>query len=298
MAQNITLLGASYSNVPAVTLPKTGGGTASFTDVTDTTATASDVASGKYFYDASGTRTQGTSSGGGGISVDDIARNLAPSGAIMLGSNVTEVSKYAFARKPITSVVGESVTSILENAFYYCTSLTSISFPNLVSTSGGSNFRGCALTSVNFPELTAFGSSYVFENNANIETGVFPKLTSQNQSFRASKFLTLDFGKKISIGNYWFTDCNRLTTLILRSTELCPCTNTGGFSGTPFKNGGTGGTIYIPKSLYDHLGDNSAYDYQHASNWSTIYGYGTITWAKIEGSYYETHYADGTLIGA
>ena len=66
MAQNITLLGASYSAVPAVTLPKTGGGTASFTDVTDTTATAADVASGKYFYTAAGVRTQGTSSGGGG----------------------------------------------------------------------------------------------------------------------------------------------------------------------------------------------------------------------------------------
>lgn len=70
MAQNITLLGASYSAVPAVTLPKTGGGTASFTDVTDTTATASDVASGKYFYTAAGTRTQGTASGGGSLSYD------------------------------------------------------------------------------------------------------------------------------------------------------------------------------------------------------------------------------------
>lgn len=66
MAQNITLLGASYSAVPAVTLPKTGGGTATFTDVTDTTATAADVASGKYFYTAAGARTQGTASGGGG----------------------------------------------------------------------------------------------------------------------------------------------------------------------------------------------------------------------------------------
>ena len=66
MAQNITLMGASYSDVPAVTLPKTGGGTASFTDVTDTTAAASDVASGKYFYTAAGVRTQGTNSGGGG----------------------------------------------------------------------------------------------------------------------------------------------------------------------------------------------------------------------------------------
>ena len=68
MSQNITIMGASYSAVPAVTLPKTGGGTASFIDVTDTTAAASDVASGKYFYTAAGVRTAGTSSGGGGVS--------------------------------------------------------------------------------------------------------------------------------------------------------------------------------------------------------------------------------------
>ena len=68
MSQNITLLGASYSAVPSVNLPKTGGGTATFTDVTDTTAAAGDVASGKYFYTAAGVRTQGTNSGGGGSS--------------------------------------------------------------------------------------------------------------------------------------------------------------------------------------------------------------------------------------
>ena len=68
MAQNITLLGASYSAVPGVTLPKTGGGTATFYDVSDTTAAASDVASGKYFYTSAGVKTQGTNSGGGGSS--------------------------------------------------------------------------------------------------------------------------------------------------------------------------------------------------------------------------------------
>ena len=66
MAKNITLMGASYTDVPAVVLPQTGGGTASFTDVTDTTATASDVAQGKVFYAADGTQTIGTASGGGG----------------------------------------------------------------------------------------------------------------------------------------------------------------------------------------------------------------------------------------
>jgi hypothetical protein len=60
MAKNITLLGASYSAVPAVTLPQTGGGIATFTDVSDTTATAADVASGKLFCVAAGTITTGT----------------------------------------------------------------------------------------------------------------------------------------------------------------------------------------------------------------------------------------------
>ena len=66
MAKNITLMGASYTDVPAVVLPQTGGGTASFTDVSDTTATASDVAQGKVFYAADGNQTIGTASGGGG----------------------------------------------------------------------------------------------------------------------------------------------------------------------------------------------------------------------------------------
>ena len=68
MSQNISLWGANYSAVPSVLLPKQGGGTAQFTDVSDTTAAASDVASGKYFYTAAGVRTAGTSSGGGGAS--------------------------------------------------------------------------------------------------------------------------------------------------------------------------------------------------------------------------------------
>ena len=78
MAQNITLWGASYSNVPSVLLPKTGGGTASFTDVTDTTASASDVASGTYFYTAAGVRTQGTASGGGGTPNLQTKTNINP----------------------------------------------------------------------------------------------------------------------------------------------------------------------------------------------------------------------------
>ena len=99
MAQNISLLGATYSAVPAVQLPKQGGGTATFTDVTDTTAGASDVASGKYFYTAAGVRTAGTSSGGGGSSMQVAVEWTT------LGSASNSISFTGLAGEPTSFIV-------------------------------------------------------------------------------------------------------------------------------------------------------------------------------------------------
>jgi len=60
MAQNVVINSVTYQNVPEVDIPKSGGGSAKFYDISDTTAAAGDVLSGKYFYNSAGTKTQGS----------------------------------------------------------------------------------------------------------------------------------------------------------------------------------------------------------------------------------------------
>ena len=54
MAQNVVINGVTYSNVPEVDIPKSGGGTAKFYDTADGDISAGDVLTGKRGYGVSG----------------------------------------------------------------------------------------------------------------------------------------------------------------------------------------------------------------------------------------------------
>lgn len=54
MAQNVIINGVTYSSVPEVDIPKSGGGTAKFYDTTGADAAAGDILSTKKAFGASG----------------------------------------------------------------------------------------------------------------------------------------------------------------------------------------------------------------------------------------------------
>lgn len=182
-----------------------------------------------------------------GISWDAIATNDAPSGVITL--TCSTVAEAALSRKAKSNwkCYSATVTTLGYNAFANSAKLTAAAFPNLTDIPG-------------------------------------------NQAFQSvGDIVVADLGKTSKINTATFKWCGKFSTLILRKTDgIQALSNTNGIAdGTLFKSGGSGGTVYIPEAMYNHLGDGSALDYKAATNWATVNGYGTITWAKLEGSQYE-----------
>lgn len=177
-------------------------------------------------------------------------------------------------------IYSESITVIGQNSLRYC-SAASISMPNLKEIKMWGLANCGNLTSVNFPTLkTATTGS--LGNNVKLEEIVLASLeTAFSQMFSGCtglKKIDLPIAKEIHNGA--FRNGSALTTLILRKTDaVCVLRDVAAFGGTPFASGGTGGTVYCPASLISQ--------YQTATNWSTLYAAGSMTFVAIEGSEYE-----------
>lgn len=228
---------------------------------------------------------------GGKYCEDDIAvEYVKPSG----GTGTLE----ARALGTLTSYSNHSLTTIAKGTFYL-SNLVSIDCPNVTKIERYGLGYSEALTGTAFFPKAIIDTS-AFQQCKLVDYIVFDGCESWMGSFATNcqKVKAIDAGvNSKGFGTLAFASNALMDTLIIRrSSAIATLGGINVFSGTPFKSGGTGGTIYIPKALYDHLGDGTTLDYKSATNWSTIDGYGTITWAQIEGSYYETHYADGTVI--
>lgn len=207
---------------------------------------------------------------------------------------------------------GDTVSAYSTNngnaeTFSGCTHLKRIYFPKIINCVGQYRiFENCsALEEVNMRNLLHSSQLY-FTNCVSLKVLAFPKLqrsTSNNQSQSpickgCTNLEAIDCGNVNQLDTTSFQNCAKLSTIILRGTTLTLLPNTSTFNNSSFASGGVGGTIYIPKVLYDALGTGTSDDYKAATNWSTVDSYGTITWAQIEGSIYETKSVDNLPINS
>ena len=242
-------------------------------DVSDTTATASDVAQGKVFYSNTGTRTTGTASGGGDEMYKLAAGTITD--ADIDWSKLTSIRQCAFETcRELTTVGNPTVRTIAERAFQYCSNLTSIEITctDLLQTYCGSAFRYCTnllTATIHFSNRqsgnVSFGANYAFANNTKLQTVIFDYQHATKQ---------LDIR-----ANWMCYGSSALRNLVLKSPNMAILTNGAGSTawGGIYDNP-TESKIYVPQALIS--------TYQTATNWSTLYNAG-VQFVAIEGSEYD-----------
>lgn len=286
---NISWLGTDYTDVPYVELPQTGGGTVTFYENGGGTDT---------LVEALHNQTTSVS--------DDTLTSIRSYGLASMSAltsvdfpNLQTINSYAFYSATNLEMDGwqfPKAKTIGNYAFRYCYGLTGdIVLPSTVTSIGQYSFANCD----GMETFTAAGSittlgTYTFNGASghvmalrechmpNLGTSIALNLNwGSTTAANACQYLEVcDIGKAKSIAANTFANCYKLQTLIMRRTSVTTCANVSAFLNTPLRGRNSlTADIYVPEALID--------SYKAASVWTTINGYGYVTWHAIEGSEYE-----------
>jgi len=230
----------------------------------------------------------------GGYTASDWLDKTKPTGGAVLTYNGTDAPPTIARRTGTFSIVMPNCTSLSSDQQFAaaCSGLTGVTAPNLTTIQPTyafaytTSWTGAAF----FPKATISGNAF---RGSRVSVAVFYRVANANSSaFQDDTNLQkVDQLSGYGFGATAFSGCTALKTVVLRSTTLVALSNINHFNKTPFASGKAGGTLYVPQDLIS--------SYQSATNWSTILGYGSGEQNQIlpiEGSIYETQYADGTPI--
>ena len=210
------------------------------------------------------------SGGGGNTDIEDSLVTRTISG-VYENSRVTKIGSWAFfSCSALTSVSFPQATSIGVSAFQYCSALTSVNFPQ-VTTIGTSAFYACfTLTSISFPQA---------------------KFISNNTFYSCTALTSVNFPQVIRISAYAFQNCTALTSVILPQVNYisnyafgnCSALTSVFLGGRQSQSGELYNTCFsrcynlINLTLYDGEDDDNNYFYSlmnsNAFNSTPIAGY-------------------------
>lgn len=106
MAQNVIINGVTYSNVPEVNIPKSGGGTAKFYDTSDADITGADVLAGKTGFGASGSVSGSMANNG-----DTSGTISTKAGTVAIPPGYTSGGTVSLAPSAVTDLVAANLLS-------------------------------------------------------------------------------------------------------------------------------------------------------------------------------------------
>lgn len=206
--------------------------------------------------------------GGGGAELDALIDRSIES----VTTQATTIGLFAFRScEALKSVSAPNATALKDNAFEYCYALESINLPAV-------------------EEINSLSLSQVGQQATNKPVLVLPSLTTMRGrgNCKFSQFAAVDIGPNCStiMPDCFYSNLNPSTgkvspIIILRRTVgIVTAGNGDSINGLQ--------DVYVPSALIAN--------YQTANNWKTRYDAGQIVFHAIEGSIYETQYADGTPI--
>ena len=172
-------------------------------------------------------------------------------------------------------IIGNGITSVGKEAFYFYSSLESVSLPDTITSIGEESFYSCKkLASINFPDSVASIATNAFRACEVLELDSLPSgLTSLGDwSFAyCNKITTLTLPASIErFGDSAFENCGNLTTVVLSDGSKVIGKNAFAYSyslsevhfeayttymtidPTAFRSSGANLTIYAPKRSGDH----------------------------------------------